>query len=160
MMNDPVKYYYVNEYVLKNFINKEDIASTIRSEYKIAPINLHGMVMNLTKAEVIEALEITDPFDYSLPQAWVNDVIQCTGENPCPHFVWMYTGKTLLGEPFPISKEGVLLLKVYKFIKSTTKEGQKKVVLINNTLEMENKELREAFDKIEAICKETKSFGS
>lgn len=59
-------------------------------------------------------------FDYVLPQQWVDDVREKTGEDVGPHFVWIYEQRSVFGRPFPITNEGKQILTTYNEIAETS----------------------------------------
>jgi len=76
-------------------------------------------VGDCTKGDVMESLGVNFTYDYALPQPWVDDVENKTGENPCPHFVWSYQEDgDVWGRPFPITEAGKLIMKIYNFMDS------------------------------------------
>lgn len=89
----------------------KDVACTVPLEF----------VGDVTKGDVIESLGATFTYDTALPQGWVDDVEDKTGQNPCPHFVWSYQEEGgVWGRPFPITEAGKLILKIYNYL-----EGRK-----------------------------------
>lgn len=61
----------------------------------------------MTKQEaVINILGNDNEVDYALPQGWFDMVLDKTGENPLPHFVWYYGNKSLFGGPLPLTDRG------------------------------------------------------
>jgi hypothetical protein len=71
----------------------------------------------MTKREVCEA----DPylrghvFDYALPQGWLDEIAEVTGQYAPGFFVWIYDKQGgLCGRPYPIVPEGHELLANYE----------------------------------------------
>jgi len=52
-------------------------------------------------------------WDYALPVAWTLDVEAKCGEYPYG-FVWYYHGKSIFGEPYPVTQKARVLLARYK----------------------------------------------
>jgi hypothetical protein len=49
-------------------------------------------------------------FDYALPQSWVDKMTELGHKNVAGNFVWIYSGEGMMGEPGPISDEGIQML--------------------------------------------------
>lgn len=80
-----------------------------------------------SKEQRVKELNITDTFDYALPQGWVNacdnflfsvhagasgvsNLIK--GQSVVPHFVWLYDKQAkIFGRPFPLTTRGKRMLK-------------------------------------------------
>lgn len=103
-------YYLIDDHIADIYFNKDYVAA-LKSNYKVNLIDLIGLP-NVSKQLVVNLLA-PKTYDWALPQMWVNDVIEMTGENPVGHFVWGYGN----GEPVPITREGVVILRVYERLK-------------------------------------------
>lgn len=51
-------------------------------------------------------------YDTAVPQDWADTVRNLTGIYPVGHVVWCYDGKTMLGNPAPVTSVGFELMKV------------------------------------------------
>lgn len=52
-------------------------------------------------------------FDYALPQGWVADVKDRTGQWP-EGFVWHYPPRSIFGHAFPLTEAATILLAEYE----------------------------------------------
>lgn len=69
----------------------------------------------MTMKEAIVELGIDErKIDYALPQSWVDEMLNNLHLDPRSHFVWSYEDNEL-GEPRPITKEGLDMLKQWLF---------------------------------------------
>lgn len=66
--------------------------------------------MEMTKEDAVKKLGLK-VFDYALPQRWVNKVMEATGDDPVPHFVWCYDDNSIFGFPRPLTKKGSEIVK-------------------------------------------------
>ncbi len=66
--------------------------------------------MYKTKEELVKAAGLKT-VDYALPQHWVDNMEKRMSKtNIAQHFVWTYDFNKTIGCPFPITKEGIILL--------------------------------------------------
>jgi len=72
--------------------------------------------VDLTVSEAAEALGLKS-YDYALPQTFAEEFQRTTGEWPAGMFVWCYDNEAF-GCPVPVCREGEILLRVFKHIKS------------------------------------------
>lgn len=64
--------------------------------------------MLYSKRDLAEELGYKD-YDTALPQTWV-DAAYDRGWDVVGHFVWSYEKNTLVGNPLPVTKEGLMML--------------------------------------------------
>lgn len=74
--------------------------------------------MSETKGDIVKRLGLEEKgsVDYALPQDFVDDVKHYTGVYPTHCFVWHYPEEgpgRIFGYPYPLTAEGVDILKKY-----------------------------------------------
>lgn len=99
------------EYIVPEYLTKSLPKRTQEFLTEVDPLDSN----HLTMVEKCAALNIKT-FDTALPRGWVDDFTQIIGQSPVGYFVWSYDDGKVNGEPMPISRIGVALLKTFNHI--------------------------------------------
>ena len=106
-------YYLIDDHIVDCYF-EEQCRGAVKTYYKVNLIDLIGLP-NVSRQKVVKALA-PETFDWALPVNWVRDVVKVTGEDPGGHFVWGYPEDA----PVPVTREGVILLRIYERMKNAT----------------------------------------
>ena len=114
-----MKSYIIPEYLLDATIDRNDprLLSHLKQTTPIKPQILAELIPFTKQKLARNLLPPTATFDFSLPQGWVDDVIEKTGVDPVLHFVWLYSPAGTMSGPFPLTHTGEILFKVYNHVR-------------------------------------------
>lgn len=105
----PTKEYIITEYILNYILGY--VPHNIRKELpKLNPLDSQ----TLTVVEKLDILGVKS-YDTAIPHNWVLCFVDMLGVSPVGHFVWSYDNNSG-GIPYPITRQGVILLEVYIYL--------------------------------------------